>query len=109
MFCSGLRRPAIAGVCEECCERGGCARLHACSCLSSCILPIPLHPSAACLSARQGLMLGGYFSLLEEAVEWLPSRTAKTLVKGEGGSEAAAETWPGVLSGSGFGENLWRV
>ncbi len=63
VFCAGLRRPAIAGVCEECCERGGCARLHARSCLSSCFLPFPLHPSAACLPARQGLMLGGYLSV----------------------------------------------
>ncbi len=79
MFCAGLRRPAIAGVYEECCERGGCARLHARSCLSSCILPFPLHPSAACLPARQGLMLGGYLSLLEEAIEWLPSTDSKNI------------------------------
>lgn len=70
---------AIAGVCEECCESGGCARLHARSCLSSCILAFPLHPSAACLPACRGLTLGGYLSLLEEAIEWLPSTDSKNI------------------------------
>lgn len=62
-----VTRSAIAGVCEECCESGGCARLHARSCLSSCI------PSASVcrLSAGASGVNAGRISLSVGRGHWM--------------------------------------
>ncbi len=94
VFCAGLHHPAIAGVCEECCERGGCAHLHARSCLSSCILAIPaasvcrlsagvpgVNAGRICLSVGRGRWMAAFHG---QQKHWLRVRADLRLLRKPG-------------------------
>lgn len=96
--CAGLRGPQSLAYVRN------AAKVEAapvCMLAPACPRVFPLHPSAVLSAGATGVNAGRISLCWKRPLNGCLPRTAKTLVKGEGGSEAAAETWTGAVIGSG--------